>query len=204
MSRALVGLVVDTLEFAREERSVSGVVQVSALPRLLELVGKSDAQLECTLSGSREDGRNWLSLSVRGQFDLVCQRCLGAMPFTLETDNELQVIAPGEAWPDESLEDGSLSLGVDAIAANAAQAVTDLIEEEVLLALPVVPKHEKGCEPPARSDDKRGCIAVRGAGNAEEALTRSSNMAVQQNKKSPSKRGMHRSHDFLTNSAAGC
>ena len=25
-------------------------------------------------------------------------------------------------------------------------------------------------------------------------------MAVQQNKKSPSKRGMHRSHDFLTNS----
>ena len=24
-------------------------------------------------------------------------------------------------------------------------------------------------------------------------------MAVQQNKKSPSKRGMHRSHDFLTN-----
>lgn len=25
------------------------------------------------------------------------------------------------------------------------------------------------------------------------------NMAVQQNKKSPSKRGMHRAHDFLTN-----
>ncbi|MDU0810733.1 MAG: 50S ribosomal protein L32 [Burkholderia sp.] len=27
-------------------------------------------------------------------------------------------------------------------------------------------------------------------------------MAVQQNKKSPSKRGMHRSHDFLINNAA--
>ena len=27
-------------------------------------------------------------------------------------------------------------------------------------------------------------------------------MAVQQNKKSPSKRGMHRSHDFLTNPTA--
>ncbi len=26
-------------------------------------------------------------------------------------------------------------------------------------------------------------------------------MAVQQNKKSPSKRGMHRSHDFLSNAA---
>ena len=28
-------------------------------------------------------------------------------------------------------------------------------------------------------------------------------MAVQQNKKSPSKRGMHRAHDFLTNPPAG-
>jgi uncharacterized protein len=154
VSRTLVGLVIDTLEFAREERSVSGVVPVSALPRLLELVGKSDAQLECTLSGSREDGRNWLSLSIRGQFDLNCQRCLGPMPYALDVDNELQVIAPGESWPDEALDDGSVSLGVDAVAADPAQLVTDLIEEEVLLALPVAPKHEEGCEPPARSDDK--------------------------------------------------
>lgn len=155
MSRSLVGLVIDTLEFAREGRSVSGTVPASGLPRLLEFVGKSDALLECELQGRREDGRNWLDLSVRGEFDLICQRCLGPLPFVLETDAELQVIAPGEAWPDEALEDGALSLSSDAIAADAAQAVTDLIEEEVLLALPVVPKHEEGCEPPARSDDKR-------------------------------------------------
>ena len=154
VSRSLVGLVVDTLEFAREGRSVSGTVPVSALPRLLEWVGQSDALLECELQGRREDGRHWLSLSIRGQFDLICQRCLGPLPFVLKTDNELQVIAPGESWPDETLEDGALSLGADAIAAEAAQVVSDLIEEEVLLALPVAPKHEEGCEPPARSDDK--------------------------------------------------
>lgn len=155
VSRSLVGLVVDTLEFAREGRSVSGTVPVSGLPRLQELVGASDALLECELQGRRENGRHWLSLSVRGKFDLICQRCLGALPFVLETDAELQVVAPGEPWPDEALDDGALSLGVDAIAADAAQAVTDLIEEEVLLALPVAPKHEESCEPPARSDDKR-------------------------------------------------
>jgi len=154
VSRTLVGLVVDTLEFAREERSVSGAVPVSALPRLRDLIGSGDGALECELQGRREDGRNWLNLSVRGKFDLICQRCLGAMPFELETDAELQVIAPGEPWPDEALEDGAISLGADAIAADAAQAVTDLIEEEVLLALPAVPKHEEGCEPPARSDNK--------------------------------------------------
>ncbi|HWV17617.1 MAG TPA: YceD family protein [Rhodocyclaceae bacterium] len=155
VSRSLVGLVVDTLEFAREGRSVSGTVPLSALPRLSEWIGEGSATLACELQGRREDGRNWLSLSLRGEFDLICQRCLGAMPFVLETDAELQVIAPGEPWPDEALEDGAISLGADAIAADTAQAVTDLIEEEVLLALPSAPKHEEGCEPPARSDDKR-------------------------------------------------
>lgn len=155
VSRSLVGLVVDTLEFAREGRTVSGTVPLSALPRLREWVGEGSATLACELAGRREDGRNWLSLSLRGEFDLVCQRCLGAMPYVLETDAELQVIAPGEPWPDETLEDGALRLGVDAIAADTAQVVTDLIEEEVLLALPTVPKHEEGCEPPVRSDDKR-------------------------------------------------
>src|ERR1039458_3817082 len=39
---------------------------------------------------------------------------------------------------------------------------------------------------------------ARYAGTKIEQV-RSINMAVQQNKKSPSKRGMHRAHDFLTN-----
>ena len=154
MSRSLVGFVIDSLEFARDGRSVAGDIPVSALPRLRELVGKGESLLACELTGRREDGRNWLSLSIRGQFDLICQRCLGFMPYALAIETELQVIAPGESWPDETLEDGAVSLGADAVAADAAQAVTDLVEEEVLLALPVAPKHEEGCEPPARSDDK--------------------------------------------------
>jgi large subunit ribosomal protein L32 len=42
---------------------------------------------------------------------------------------------------------------------------------------------------------------IREARYAETRIeqVRSTDMAVQQNKKSPSKRGMHRAHDFLTN-----
>lgn len=133
---------------------MSGTVPVAALPRLRAQLAGDDGLLQCELSGRRENGRNWLTLSIRGQLELSCQRCLGALPFALAVDNELQVIAPGEPWPDETLEDGALSLGEDAIAADAAQVVTDLMEEEVLLALPIAPKHEEGCAPPARSDDK--------------------------------------------------
>jgi len=156
VSRSLAGLVIDTLEFAREGRSVAGTVALSGLPRLLETVSESVVSmttLDCELEGHREGGY-WLHLKVHGQFDLTCQRCLGAMPFTLDIDTELQVIPPGAPWPDEVLEDGAVSLGADAIAANEALVLTELIEEEVLLALPIVPRHD-GCAPPERKDGKQ-------------------------------------------------
>ncbi len=156
MSRSLVGFVFDSLEFAREGRSVSGSVPVSALPRLLELLeGAAENALECVISGRRDQENSWLSLKISGQFDLACQRCLGPMPFVVELETELQVIAPGQPWPDEELDDGALRLGADAIAADTAQLLTDLIEEEVLLAVPIAPKHDSDCAPLARGDDKQ-------------------------------------------------
>ncbi|HTH94689.1 MAG TPA: YceD family protein [Rhodocyclaceae bacterium] len=151
-ARSLVGLVIDTLEFAREGRSVAGFVPVLALPRVADLV--ADGELACTLNGRRESGRNWLDLTVRGHLELVCQRCLESMPHELDVTAEIQVIAAGESWPDEELEDGTLRLGADAIAAELEQSVTDLVEEEVLLALPISPRHEHDCAQPARGDEK--------------------------------------------------
>lgn len=166
MSRSLVGLVIDTLEFAREGRSVTGTVPLSSLSRVFELLGESALRvqtLDCELNGRRDkQGCYWLRLQVRGTFDLTCQRCLGPFPYVLDIDTELQVIPPGAEWPDEVLEDGALSLGPDAIAADPALSVAGLIEEEVLLALPVAPRHEaeqengiETCVPPVRTDDKQ-------------------------------------------------
>lgn len=44
-------------------------------------------------------------------------------------------MAPGEEWPDDDLADDS----ADAIEAEKALAVLSLVEEEVLLALPIAP-----------------------------------------------------------------
>lgn len=163
MNRSLANLVVDTLAFAREERSVVGEVSLSDLPRLFEMLGDSSLPLQtlaCELNGWCDaDGHSWLRLRVKGSFDLTCQRCLGPMAFALNIDTELQVIAPGQAWPDEALEDGGVRLGADAIAAEIEQNVLELIEEEVLLALPISPKHAaqelETCVPPARKDNKQ-------------------------------------------------
>jgi uncharacterized protein len=56
-------------------------------------------------------------------------------------------VAPGDAWPDEDLADDE----ADAIAADKMQSVLALIEDEVLLALPIAPTHA-ACESPVASN----------------------------------------------------
>jgi uncharacterized protein len=47
-------------------------------------------------------------------------------------------LAPGEEWPDDDLADDS----ADSMDADQELSVLSLIEDEVLLALPIAPMHE--------------------------------------------------------------
>ena len=60
-------------------------------------------------------------------------------------------MAPGEEWPDDDLADDS----TDAIEAEKELAVLSLIEDEVLLALPIAPRHEQ-CESPSGTAAEHG------------------------------------------------
>jgi uncharacterized protein len=108
-------------------------------------------RLACKLSGGRnEEGKLYLLVEVAGELHLKCQRCLEPLAFPLDIESRILLVPPGAPWPDEGLEDDA----ADAIEALADQPVASLIEEEVLLALPVVPRHES-CALPAGSDQDR-------------------------------------------------
>ena len=57
---------------------------------------------------------------------------------------------PGREWPEEELEDDSF----DAIEASNEMQVGSLIEDEVLLALPLSPRHDV-CGLPRMKDDRQ-------------------------------------------------
>ena len=86
----------------------------------------------------------------------------------------------------------------------------ELVEDELLLALPFAPRHEDCSRRAARQDERRERFAVRRAAraDAQQALiTRSTQGGVRtwQSSRTRSrrrKRGMHRSHDHLTQAAA--
>lgn len=148
----LAPVVVDSHEFACGRRVIEGTVPLARLQRLADLLLELDSALAVRLEGWRdEDGNSWLRLTVTGRVAMRCQRCLGSMSLPLNIVSVLQLIGPGEAWPDEDLVDD----GADVIAAENELDVLSLIEDEVLLALPIASRHEQ-CESPQAAGNEYG------------------------------------------------
>ena len=84
----------------------------------------------------------WLRLSAQAGVSMRCQRCLGAMPVPLDVDRWIRFVAgaaEAEAL-DAELEDDVLEL-------QRQTDLQELIEDELLLALPLVPRHEACPQP---------------------------------------------------------
>lgn len=152
MSDSIAGTVIDGLEFARNCGVLDRTVGLDKLPRLSDLLAAKMGLLSVRLEGWRDgEGNSWLQLDVTGEPELCCQRCLGGVKFPLLIRSRLRLVAPGEVWPDDDLVDDSS----DAIEAGKVLDVLSLIEDEVLLALPIAPRHEH-CESPSAGAEEQG------------------------------------------------
>ena len=143
--------VVDSLEFASVAGRLSGPITIATLGRIADSLASEAGSLECVVQGETDqDGNSFLLLAVTGILQLRCQRCLESMTHALRIDKRLLLVAPGGAWPDDELENDEF----DAIEASKTMTLLPLIEEEVLLALPIAPRHEI-CAPPVVMDKDR-------------------------------------------------
>ncbi len=82
-----------------------------------------------------------LHIAVQGEMVLTCQRCMGDLPHGIVLDRRLH-LARDEAEL-ERLEE-ALGLDGEVILAGGKLNLVELVEDEVLLGLPLVPKHELG------------------------------------------------------------
>jgi uncharacterized protein len=111
---------------------------VAAFPRLAHEF--TQGTLFCRVVG-RVDQRGSLSLqlAVSGEVQLTCQRCLGSMPYKVDVERTLY-LARNEAEMErlDALPDS------DAIQAGETLSLVDLVEDEVLLSLPLSAMHAEG------------------------------------------------------------
>ncbi len=146
---------VDSFEFCRTGESRSGTIAVARLGRLTRELADASGELQWAITGGRHSmGFPQLTMQVKGEVKLVCQRCLSPFVQLIDTDTVL-VLARDESGADEveeKLDDDS----IDVIVGDAQQDLLQLVEDDALLALPLSPRHEV-CpgDAPAVPQDKR-------------------------------------------------
>lgn len=94
----------------------------------------------------------WLHIEASARISLVCQRCLGAVQVPLTAQRSFHFVSGEDAAAqlDADSED-------DVLALTRALDLRELVEDELLLALPIVPRHEVCPEPlPLPEDDEVG------------------------------------------------
>jgi len=134
--------------FARDHGALEGTEPAASFPRLMASAhpdAPTDAARDVSWRARGElrqphsvEPQTWLHLEAHTSLALVCQRCLGPVATALDVDRWFRFVHDEDeaAALDAQIEEDVLALGrpLDLLA---------LIEDELLLALPLVPRHEQ-------------------------------------------------------------
>lgn len=155
----------DVAAFAQAQSQLSGrdplpeyerlAQEATALEAELTVDWQVDGEERNAIDGSR---RPALHLRVRTALPLTCQRCMGPVHVPIEVDRHI-VFAPDEdtaALLDEASDD-------DVLALTPEFDLRALIEDELLMALPLVPSHEQCPEAVQLSAQSAGFDAAQQA-----------------------------------------
>jgi uncharacterized protein len=119
------------------EAALRGDVRLAELTRLSPLLhAQSDGCVAASLCCSRSvDGRGVLRLDFRADVELVCQRCLEPMPYSIDETVEW-VLA------DDGLSGDAAGQGLEVLELGGERLrPLDLLEDEMIVSLPLVPRH---------------------------------------------------------------
>ena len=151
-------------DFCKAGETVEGKAPVAELERLASYCADATGEVAWKVTGSIDVYRKpRLLLEVSGEIRLVCQRCLDAMPFRLDTRTSV-VVAFSEDEADEiesGLEDDD---STEVVVSDGKVELMDLIEDEAMLALPPSPRHDTCPDKTAGSwkEKKTSLFAVLG------------------------------------------
>ena len=127
----------DLTRAARQTFSLEGRVPVKSLPRLAAVLASDAGEVRVELEAGRDAARR---VTVRGridaELDLQCQRCLEPVRIAVHAEPHLAWVNSDEALaalPDEY---------EPLLSTDGRVALTELVTDELLLALPLVPRHE--------------------------------------------------------------
>jgi len=147
---------IDSFAFARAGRHMEGEVAVAQLTRLADFLSKSVGALRYEIDGLiDDDGHPAANLHLQGQLNLVCQRCNAPLQFGIDRTTRFRFVYSEEELNSLPIEDDD----IEAVVGSRNMSVHDWIEDEAILSLPLVPRHD-GCNAPVGSDEISSPVSV--------------------------------------------
>jgi uncharacterized protein len=133
--------VIDAFEFCRSNGHREGVTPVAEMSRLNKDCADHSGEVSWAVDGATsKQGYPQLTLSVSGTVQLMCQRCL--TPYAFEMDSSTVLMLGKDDQHADEIEEVLDDESIDVIVGSRSCDIRDLIEDEALLALPQVPKHD--------------------------------------------------------------
>lgn len=134
-------LEVDMFKAALAHRVIEGNLALSTMPRLTPLIADNQGAVSAKLSFGKDiEGLYYIEGKLTCQLTVICQRCMQPMQISIKHSFMLS-----PAWTDqqakilpEHYEPMMLQESDDRI------MISDIIEDELILQLPLLPKHDVG------------------------------------------------------------
>ena len=135
---------IDPTSFARDGSRLTGVVAPAQLPRVAQELFDDSGAVDYRIEGSvTPKGEPALRVELAVDIAVRCQRCMERLPIRLDVGHtvvlsrEVEELEPVSEEPED----------VDSIPLVASVDLLDLIDQEVMLSLPLAPRHADGeCE----------------------------------------------------------
>lgn len=135
----LTQYLLDTAAFTRNGEVFAAQNPISDFKRALEGLPQQKGQsLSWSVQGSVDTaGQEFLTITLTGFVVLTCQRCMQDFDYAIDAKNQVLVVA------------NELELDIDADDPDAIERILgtvqinalDLVEDELILSLPYVPRH---------------------------------------------------------------
>ena len=149
--------------------AIKGVWPLDRMQRFTKVLLNDNGQVEVDLRFGRHGKLRTVSGALSAELTVTCQRCLQAMPYLLQTQLNLAMIkddAQAEALPDEF---------EPLLLADEEMNLPEVIEDELLLALPLVLVHEHDCSDFMQQQAKQ---QIQDAAKAAEQKVKNNPFAV--------------------------
>lgn len=131
---------IDPLYLADKRAELKGQMLLSSLDRIADILHDDTGTVAVELIFSREGRLAKIEGQLQAVLQLKCQNCLQALTWPLQNSFKLGIVSSIEQ-ADKLPEDYEPLL----VAEEQKIPLKDIIEDELLLALPAFPKHQHNC-----------------------------------------------------------